>query len=139
MFITRKEQIYSGILLIGIIVVLAVGMTGCTPDEKCTDIRLKIEEDGYLAGWEYVKDISSLDDETNPIGRILYALYTSEKNAEEYAVLRIVKQTTPNSFSGSFVTVIYDENSNSAKSLGEESKLLTLDITYDSEIVIKSK
>ena len=139
MFVKWKIHIYRGLAFISMIVILAISLTGCTPDEECTDIRLKIEEDGYLTGWVYVKNISSLDNESNPTGRISFALYVNEENIEEYAVLKIVKLTIPNKFNGSFVNVTYDDNSNTAKSLDKESKALTLDITYDSEIVINSE
>lgn len=137
MILKGKKHINKAVVCISMIFILAISLMGCTPDEKCTDIRLKIEEDGYLSGWTYVKDIDSLDNETNPTGRILFALYENEDKPEEYAVLSVVKLTVPDKYDAFFTTVTYDESSNTATSLDEKGQLLTLYITYGSEMEIK--
>lgn len=110
---------------------LTISLLGCEPVEECTDIRLKIEEGNYLDGWVYVKDISSLDNESNPTGRILFALYVNEGKSEEHAVLKITKLTVPDSYNGLFIKASYDENTNTAISL-DKNALVAFAITYDS-------
>ncbi len=119
------------IAVISLYLILIVFLPGCTVDEKCTDIRLKIEEDEYLDGWLYVKDITSLNNESNPIGRILFSLYVNEENPNEYAVLKITKLTVPDSYNGKFVQVTYDEKTDTAMSIDKNDWFISFDIIYD--------
>lgn len=98
---------------------LGLIMAGCTPLQQCTDVRLKLEADGYLDGWVYLQDIESLDDEQNPVGRILFALYENEETPGEYAVLHMTKMTVPNTYDGYFVKVTYDKEQGTAHKLGD--------------------
>lgn len=127
----KSLKIFKKLILLIFTIGFTVSMLGCEPAEECTDIRLKIEEGNYLDGWEYVKDISSLDNESNPTGRILFALYVNEGNSEEYAVLKITKLTVPDSYNGRFIKASYDENTDTAISL-DKNVLVAFAITYDS-------
>ena len=127
----KSLKIFRKLILLIFTIGFTVSMLGCEPAEECTDIRLKIEEGNYLDGWEYVKDISSLDNESNPTGRILFALYVNEGNSEEYAVLKITKLTVPDSYNGRFIKASYDENTDTAISL-DKNVLVAFAITYDS-------
>ena len=106
-------------------------LNGCTPPAECTDIRLQLENEGYMNGWTYVQDIKTLDDEKDSAGRVLFALYENDSNPGEYAVLHIVKLTVPNSYGCFAVEATYDSGSNTAKSLNG-NKFLSLDVQYDS-------
>ena len=127
----KSLKILKKLILLIFTIGFTVSMLGCEPAEECTDIRLKIEEGNYLDGWEYVKDISSLDNESNPTGRILFALYVNEGDSEEYAVLKITKLTVPDSYNGRFIKASYDENTDTAISL-DKNVLVAFAITYDS-------
>lgn len=116
---------------------ILVVLTSCEPSKECTDIRLKIESEGYLNGWKYVKNIDSLDGENSPSGRILFALYENESNSGEYAVLKIAKLTVPNRYNGSFVDVQYNAGNNTAEKIDKKSEQLIFGIEYkDSTIDI---
>lgn len=128
---SKSLNILKKLILLVFTIGLTVSLLGCEPVGECTDIRLKIEEGNYLDGWVYVKDISSLDNESNPTGRILFALYVNEGNSEEYAVLKITKLTVPDSYNGLFIKASYDENTNTAISL-DKNALVAFAITYDS-------
>lgn len=76
------------LVILGVVLLLGC-LVGCEPKQECQDIRVEMEKMGYLDGWTYVKNIESLDGETNPVGRILFALYVSDDNPDQYAVMEI--------------------------------------------------
>lgn len=112
------------------VMIFMISLTGCTPSKECVDIRLKMEEDGYLDGWTYVKNIEKLNGEDDLQGRILFALYENEEKPGEYAVLEVGKLTVPDSYNGRFVGVSYNSKSNTAESLDDGIKM-EFQIKYD--------
>ena len=118
------------LVILGVVLLLGC-LVGCEPKQECQDIRVEMEKMGYLDGWTYVKNIESLDGETNPVGRILFALYVSDDNPDQYAVMEITALTVPQNYSGEFCKVDYNEERDTASS--DDESPIYYNIVYGSD------
>ena len=127
--ITKK--IMTKIISMSLMLMLSVvTLTGCETDPKCTEVRNYMENEGYLDGWTYVKDIESLDDTPNPSGRYLFALYENDEEDGQYAVLEVLA-CTDGSFSADLTEVNYNASTDTAKSIDKSARIVSEEFIFD--------